>query len=309
MLPPRGHPGLGLVLIAALGLSMELGAQPPAARPGGRALVATVPDLQGTYTTATLTPLERPAALRGRPTLTPQEADAFARSLLAAVDSDRRDGGADVDVAMARVDGTIRTSIVVDPPDGRLPRLTPEGARRVAARDAGGFDHPEQRPLEERCLAGIGSTTGPPALPALYNNIKQIVQTPDRVVIVSEMVHDARVVRLGGTHLPASVRRWTGDSVGRYDGDTLVIDTINFMDRAGFLGTSDRLHVIERIRRLDADTLLYRFTVEDPSTWAQPWSGEYPWVATSARMFEYACHEGNSALANMLRGARFDERR
>lgn len=320
MVPARRRPSL-VPLALALCASLELLAQARAVRPGIEQRTGSWPDLQGTYTTATLTPLERPEALRGKTTLTRVEAEAFARSLLAAVDSDRRDGGAAVDVSrsynnfffdrgasMAVVDGAIRSSIVVDPPDGRLPRLTADGVRRLSARDTGALDHPEQRPLEERCLAGIGSTTGPPALPALYNNIKQIVQTSDSVAIVSEMVHDARVVRLNGRHLPPGMRRWMGDSVGRYEGDTLVIDTTNFTDRTGFLGTSDRLHVEERIRRVDARTLSYRFTVDDPSTWERPWSGEYPWVATSERMFEYACHEGNVALENMLRGARFRER-
>lgn len=321
---------LWLVTIAA---SIHAGAQ------GNPAVRARVPDLQGLYNTATITPLERPAALAGKPTLTRSEAEAWAREFLAANDIDRRDGDAASDVtraynnafldrgsSMASIAGVFRTSIIVDPPDGRIPRLTPDGQRRVAAEraanarptsdtgenggptGAGAYDNPEQRPLAERCLLGFGSTSGPPALPVLYNNFKQIVQTPDSVMILNEMVHDVRVVRLGATHLPPHVRRWMGDSIGHYEGDTLVIDTTNFTDKTSFRGASDRLHVVERITRLDPQTLLYRFTVEDPSVWAQPWSGEYPWVATDDQLFEYACHEANLALGNILSGARFQEK-
>ena len=228
--------------------------------------------------------------------------------------------------AMASIAGVFRTSIIVDPPDGRIPRITSEGQRRLAAEraanarptsdtgenggptGAGAYDNPEQRPLAERCLLGFGSTSGPPALPVLYNNFKQIVQTPDAVMILNEMVHDVRVVRLGGTHLPPHVRKWMGDSIGHYEGDTLVIDTTNFTDKTSFRGASDQLHVVERIRRIDSQTLLYRFTVEDPTVWSQPWSGEYPGVATDEQPFEYACHEANLALGNILSGARFQEK-
>ena len=152
------------------------------------------------------------------------------------------------------------------------------------------------------------STAGPPALPNyFYNNLKQIVQTPTSVVILNEMVHDARIIRIGGRHLPQNIRRWMGDSVGQWEGDTLVVDTTNFTNKTRFEGSSDQLHVVERITRLDAKTLLYRFTVEDPTTWDRTWTGEYPWVATDEKMYEYACHEGNYALVDILRGARAKE--
>src|SRR6185295_9992618 len=141
-----------------------------------------------------------------------------------------------------------------------------------------------------------------------YNNLKQIVQTKDTVMILNEMIHDTRIIRIGGTHPPASIRKWMGDSIGRWDGDTLVVDTTNFTDKTQYEGSSDQLHVVERFTRVDANTLLYRFTVDDPQTWDKPWSGEYPWNATSEQIYEYACHEGNYSLADMLRGARAQER-
>jgi hypothetical protein len=156
---------------------------------------------------------------------------------------------------------------------------------------------------------GFSSTAGPPALPNyFYNNLKQIVQTRDTILILNEMIHDARVVRIGGTHLPASIRKWMGDSVGRWEGDTLVVDTTNFTGKTQYEGSSDQLHVVERFTRVDEKTLLYRFTVEDPTTWDRSFTGEYPWVATDERIYEYACHEGNHAIENILRGARASER-
>lgn len=219
------------------------------------------------------------------------------------------------------IDGKFRTSIITDPPDGRRPPLTTESremlmARREFARQntgeawwleydgPGPYDDPELRPLGERCLLGFGSTAGPPMLPVLYNNIKRIVQTPDHVVIVIEMNNDARIIRIDDEHEPADVRRWLGDSVGRWEGDTLVVETTNFRPQTGLGFASENLHVVERFERIDADTLRYSFTVEDPTVWTAPWSGEYPWPATDDRMYEYACHEHNYAMGNILRGAR-----
>jgi len=169
------------------------------------------------------------------------------------------------------------------------------------------YDDPEQRPLAERCLMGFGSTSGPPALPVLYNNFKQIVQTPDRIMILNEMAHEVRTIRIGGTHLPGSIRLWTGDSVARWEGDTLVVDTTNFTGKTRFRGSDVNLHVIERFSRADSDTILYRFTVEDSSTWIKPWTGEYLWASTTDPVFEYACHEGNYALPHILTGHRLNE--
>ena len=184
-------------------------------------------------------------------------------------------------------------------------------------RELGPFDGPEMRPGGERCTLGFGSAAGPPVLPVVYNNLKRIVQTEDTVVIVAEMIHDARVIRIGGEHEPGDVRSWLGDSVGRWEGDTLVVETRNFrhgespLSTPGLrqnLVTSDQLRVVERFSRIDGETLRYEFTVEDPVVWTAPWSGEYPWPATDARVYEYACHEGNYAMGNILRGARLAER-
>jgi hypothetical protein len=222
-----------------------------------------------------------------------------------------------------QIDGQKRMSIIVDPPEGRVPALTPQARQRAASRfqrptsdasendpgleAAGAYDDPERRPLGERCLLGFGSTSGPPALPVLYNNLHQIVQTPSYVMILNEMNHDARIVRIGGKHAPANVRNWLGDSVGHWEGDTLVVDTTNFSDKTRFRGSSPDLHVVEKFSRLDAKTLRYQFTIEDPATWVRSWSGEAAWPATNDLMYEYACHEGNYALGDILRGARLKE--
>jgi hypothetical protein len=225
------------------------------------------------------------------------------------------------------VDGQIRTSIVIDPADGHVPPFNAAAKKRrantfgalptsdqaedsgkqdvSAAVSRGEYDNPEQRPLSERCLLGFGSTSGPPALPDyFYNDMHQIVQTGDNVLILTEMIHDARVVRMNGQHLPKEIRRWMGDSVGHWEGDTLVIDTTNFTDKTRFRGSTENLHVVERISRIDEKTLLYRFTVDDPQTWDRPWTGEMTWPSTSKPILEYACHEGNYALGDVMRGAR-----
>ena len=226
-----------------------------------------------------------------------------------------------------RIDGKWRTSIMTDPPNGQYPEMTPGGMKRAAAQFAafghkntgtawwleehedgsGPYDNPEQRPLAERCLLGFSSTGGPPMLPALYNNHKRIVQTGNHVMILIEMVHDARIVRIGGEHAPADERRWLGDSIGWWEGDTLVVDTTNFGDDLALGAATKDLHVTERFQRLPNGDLLYGFTVEDPNVWETSWSGEYVWRSTPNKVFEYACHEGNYALGNVMRGARLLE--
>ena len=167
---------------------------------------------------------------------------------------------------------------------------------------------PRARPLAERCLLGFLDTSGPPTLPNyFYNNMKQIVQTKDTILILNEMVHDARVIRMNAEHLPPTIRKWMGDSVGHWEGDTLVVDTTNFTNKTQFRGSGENLHVVERFTRTGPNTLLYRFTVEDPTTWDESWTGEYPWNATEENLYEYACHEGNYSLGGMLRGARQKE--
>jgi hypothetical protein len=227
------------------------------------------------------------------------------------------------------IDGQKRASLVIDPPDGRVPAMTAEARQRrssadyaprptsdqAAREDDPGFegpsayDDPEIRPLAERCLIGFSSTSGPPILPTyFYNNLHQIVQTPDHVMILTEMVHDARVIRINGQHPPATVRKWLGDSIGRWEGDTLVVDTTNFSDKTRFRGSSQNLHVVERFTRVDGKTLRYQFTIDDPTTWTKPWTGEYAWPLTDSLIYEYACHEGNYAMGNILRGARLKEK-
>jgi hypothetical protein len=214
---------------------------------------------------------------------------------------------------VAVVDGQRRSSLIIDPPNGRIPPLTDaararQGARAKMMAGRGQYDHPEFRPLAERCILSFGPTT--PLVPNyFYNNNIQIVQTPTHVMILMEMVHDARVVRIGGTHLPANMRPWMGDSIGRWEGDTLVVETTNFPPQQNFRGASENLKVTERFRRVDATSINYRFTIEDPTTFSAPWSGEIPFRAMDELIYEYACHEGNYALSNVLSGARNEEKR
>ena len=222
-----------------------------------------------------------------------------------------------------RIDGQFRTSIITDPPNGRRPPLTAAAGEAMSALAAsarpntgtawwlegdldapGPYDHPERRPHAERCLMGFGSTAGPPMLPVLYNNLKRIIQSDDTVMILVEMVHDARIVRMHQEHVSPEIRTWLGDSVGRWDGDTLVVDTTNFRDSPSLGQASRDLHVVEQFSRIDGDTLLYEFTVDDPTVWAAPWSGEYVWPATDNKVYEYACHEANYSFGGILRGAR-----
>ena len=311
------------------------------------------PDMQGFWNAATLTPLERDPRFGDRAWITPEEAEkaereeAVRRERLSQpsrgdrtappVGGDGSRGAAgnvggynnfwiDRGDDMMMVDGQFRTSIVVDPPNGRVPQLLPEAVKRNEAarrggviaptsdaqenaetREVGSYDDPEIRPLGERCIMGFGSTSGPPALPVLYNNIKQIVQAPNHVMVLNEMVHDARSIRLGGQPAPPEMRKWMGDSVGRWEGDTLVVVTTNFNNKTRFRGSSQNLKVTERFTRVSKDHLLYQFTVEDPTTWPRPWSGEYTWVRSEEPVYEYACHEHNYALQGILKGERLLE--
>jgi hypothetical protein len=303
------------------------------------------PDLQGVWNAATLTPLERPDNVGGRLSLTPAEAAEIERTERARVETRARPSdpnrnappvGANVGgynnfwidrgTGAFTIDGQYRTSIIVEPANGKIPPMLPEavkrnaGARGTAVRptsDAaesaettgrGAFDDIELRPLGERCILGFGSTSGPPTLPNyFYNNNKQIVQTPDYVMILIEMVHDVRFIPLKSDHAPPSIRKWLGDSIGRWEGDTLVVETTNFTNKTRFRGSSDNMKVVERFRRTADNTILYNFTVIDPETWAQPWTGEYPWVKSNEMIYEYACHEGNYAMGDIMRGARLLE--
>ena len=278
------------------------------------------PDLQGIWSNATITPLERPRELAGKHFFTEQEATGYEKRILQESNKDRRDGDREADVGRAYNDAwwdrgtkvvpTRRTAMVVDPADGRVPPLTPAAQQREAARiealrrPARG---PEDRGLPERCIQW--PTAGPPMLPSAYNNNYQILQTPGYVVILIEMIHDVRIIPLDGRpHLASNMRQWLGDSRGHWEGDELIVDTTNFTEKAPFRGSDQNLHLIERFKRIDAETILYQFTVEDPTAFTKPWSGEAPLTRTIGPIYEYACHEGNYGMTNILSGARADER-
>ena len=211
---------------------------------------------------------------------------------------------------VASLNGRKLTSLVVDPADGRVPPLTAEARTRAAARNADAREHPadgpENRSLQERCLS---FNAGPPINIGPYNDYVQIVEMPNAVIIYTEMIHDARIVWTDGRpHLPPNIRQWLGDSRGRWDGPTLVVDTTNFTDKTSFRGSSDNLHLIERFTRVDSKTLRYEYTVDDPATFTKPWTAVLPMTKSDERLFEYACHEGNYALPDILRGARYQEK-
>jgi hypothetical protein len=310
------------LLIGLIAVSVQGQTTNPGRAAQGKTIARTAdghPDLQGVWTNATITPMERPADLAGKATLTDAEAAAWEKKDLGSntLDSDvdsgfnRATGGPGVGAynnlfvdrgsQLARVDGVKRTSLIVDPPDGKFPARK---AQPAAPRRLGSYDDVKDRPLSERCIIGFGSTAGPPMLPVLYNNNYQIVQTPDYVMIVVEMVHDVRIIRMNGKHPPQDIRQMLGDSIGHWEGDTLVVETTNFDPRTAFRGSSPNLRVVERFRRVDTNNILYRVTVDDPSTFAKPFTLEYPFVATAGPVYEYGCHEGNYAMPDILGGAR-----
>jgi len=305
---------LCLAMLAAAAVVAPLSAQSPPRPRDGR------PDLQGVWNFSSLTPLERPAQFAGKPVLTDAEAAEFERDTLERTNADRRRDTADADVAQAynnawydrgtKVVGTKRSSLIIDPPDGRIPPLNASGqaaaaARADARRARGPADGPEDRSLAERCLL---FNAGPPLLPGPYNNNLRIVQTRDYVVIANEMIHDVRIVPLDGRpHLAAGIRRWQGDPRGHWEGDTLVVETTNFSDRTSFRGSDTHLRLVERFRRVDAKTLDYQFTVDDASVFSRPWTVSLPMTTSDGPIYEYACHEGNYAMTGILRGARAQE--
>jgi hypothetical protein len=307
--------GQGLPVAAKPAKTLTTGWTPPRTADGQ-------PDLQGVWTNSTLTPLERPAELAGKKVLTEQEAADYVKGLLHTVNSDRRDGGTSVDVGRSynefwrdRGNNLVadrRTSLIVDPPDGKIPALTAEAQKRVDANRVWMRDHatdgPEGRSLAERCLAW--TTAGPPMLPGPYNNDTQIVQGPGYVVILSEMIHDTRMIPLDGRpHVNSAIREWMGDSRGHWDGNTLVVDTTNFSSEYSFRGSDTNLHLTERFTRISPEAIQYEFTVDDPTAFTKPWTARIPFNKTSERVYEYACHEGNYALTDILAGARAAERK
>ena len=286
------------------------------------------PDFEGSWSTATLTPLERPAQFAGKEFLTEQEAADYAKRTLEQVNSDRRDGGAEADLSRnynefwrdrgTSVVVTRRTSLIVDPPDGKVPPLTPEARRKRAAMEAGVGepatvsksrpqrlpDGPEDLPLRIRCIS-----RDLPMIPTPNNNFLQIIQSAAYVAIYQEMMHEVRIIPLDRkTHVDPRIRGYMGDSLGRWEGNTLVIDTTNFIGTDNFYGADEALHLTERLTRIDPNTILYQFTVDDPTAFTKPWSGELSMKKTDQPVEEYACHEGNYSMTSILAGARAAEK-
>ena len=296
--------------------------------PGGH------PDLQGNWTNKTITPFERAegqgpvfswdqvATLEGRADARVQRGAQASDPSRPPPRAGRSTGGynnvyIDRGDRVAIVHGEPRSSLLTHPSDGRRPPFTQTGEQRIAdyrafRRQFGTYDNPENRPLGERCIMSFGSSAGPPMIPnSFYNNNYTIVQTPDHIMILTEMVHDVRVIRLGEPNpLPTHVRPWMGDSWGHWEGDTLVVETTNIYPLQTFRGIppSEHLKVVERFTRVDEETILYEFTVDDPTMYTEPWGGEVPFQAFDDMLYEYSCHEGNYALTNILSGARYQER-
>jgi hypothetical protein len=274
------------------------------------------PDFQGFWATATLTPVERPPEFAGKEFLTEQEAAEYEKRTLEQVNSDRRDGGAEADLRRnynefwrdrgTTVVASRRTSLIVDPPDGRIPPFTSEALRKQAARAEAGrtLNGPENLALRIRCIS-----RDLPMLPTPNNNFLQIVQGPGYVAILQEMMHEARLIPLDGRpHSDSRIRGYMGDSRGRWEGNTLVIDTTNFTGNSNFYGADENLHLTERLTRTDLHTIVYEFTVDDPTAFTKPWRGELSMRKSDEAVFEYACHEANYSMTNILAGARTAEK-
>ncbi len=300
---------LGTVLLAPV----TVAGQTPSASAGPATESRTLwgdPDLQGIWNHGTATPLERPDEHAGRELLTEEEIAEANLDATTFASSERRDElSKDRDVGLAYnqfwwdrglSDG--RTALIVDPPNGKIP-YTSEAQRPPGFRRTRGSNGPEDRNLWERCI-----TRGVPRLGGAYNNNFRLIQTSGHVVILHEMVHESRIVPLDGRpHVADDIRQWNGDSRGRWEGDTLVVETTNFTDKTNFNGSTSGLKVVERFRRADADTLQYEVTLEDSTTWVQPWTAALAMPKTEGEMFEYACHEGNYGMTNLLAGARVQE--
>ncbi len=331
---------LSLTTAVLLTVLLAAGAAPVAGQDAAPRTPWGAPDLGGVWDFRTITPLERPEELAGREFLTEEEAASLEQAVVdrdaqllsrpaetatAGGSVDRRadgspgfynnfwlDGG-------TRTIGTRRTSLVIDPPNGRLPALTASAERRAEETLAYRRAHPADSWLDldagDRCLLGLNA--GPPIVPAAYNQNLQVFQTADHIMLLTEMVHTVRVVPLDGRpRLAADIQQWSGDARGRWEGDTLVVETMNFVPERwwtssnpmGALGSSANLRLVERLTRIDADTLVYEFTVHDPETWTSPWTASIPMRRSDQPLFEYACHEGNYSLPNMLAGERAAER-
>ena len=322
---------LAMLLLAASALA-QIASPPKKSEPAKKPwtpprTVDGQPDIQGIWSNASIIPLERPKELEGKQFLTAQEMDAYEGKVFNRSSREKplspgqvgtyNDFWWDADSKRAP---NLRTSIIVDPADGKVPPLTPQAQQRVEADRAYAREHPadgpEDRPLYERCI--VFPMTGPPMLPSFYDNHQygplttnyQIVQTPGYVALLAEVIHEMRIIPLDGSpHLPPTVRQWKGDARGHWEGNTLVVDSTNFTDKTRFRGADENLHLIERFTRTAQDVLLYEFTVEDPTAFTKPWKGEVPMIASDGPLFEHACHEGNYGLAGILGGARADEKK
>ena len=307
---------LAAVMLAGTVTAQTRSSYTPQRTPDGQ------PDLQGVWTNVTITPLERPANLAGKEFFTPAEARQYEKDTVERNNADRRDGGAQADLTRAYNDAwydrgtkvveTLRTSLVIDPPDGRIPRVVSKGAAQGAGGPPLGFgrppEGPEDRSLPERCI--LWPTAGPPMMPSFYNNNYQIVQSPGYVTILVEMIHDARIIPIDSRpHVDSKVRQWMGDSRGHWEGNTLVVETTNFNDKTRFQRAGANMHLVERFTRTAPDTLTYEFTVTDPSAFSKPWTAQIPMKRTDGPIIEYACNEGNYAMEGMLAGARADEKK
>jgi hypothetical protein len=327
---------IAIVCLSAVPASGQSQSRSAAGTTSGKSVPRTPdgrPDFTGIWTTQTFTPLERPDHLAGKEFFTAEEAqalqqqltvegaDPIARDALNIEDPEARqkrlfqenrepgyihyDNNMWLRTSVPKGLTSRRTSLITDPRDGKLPPLTPEAKRRADAeaernRQPSAFDSYETRPLPERCIAWAHE--GPPILPPAYNDIHQILQTPDYIVINTELrTHPPRIIPLDGRpHISKQIRQYAGDSRGRWEGDTLVVETTNYNDKRRWRGSTGALQVVERFTRVDADTINYSFTVNDPNTWTRPWTAEVPMLKTGGRLFEYGCHEGNHDIRHIL---------
>jgi hypothetical protein len=322
---------VSLLFLASPHVNGQAGTTPTVAQPRVKAAARAIPrspdgkpDMQGNWTNQTFTPLERPAQFKDKQFFTAEEAKAFAQRALEDVKDVPRGEEVKSDADIHYDDGIwllegyekgamLRTSIITDPADGRIPALTAEGKQRVDARAAarkgiGPFDSAQARGLSERCI--YWAHEGPPVLPTGYNSNVRIVQAPGTFVIQHEMMPVARIVPLDGRpQLAPVLRAYRGESRGRWDGDTMVIETTNYSEKTAWRNSSEKLKVVERLTMTGPATIHYEFTVEDPSTWTRPWSGDYEMTRIDGPLIEYACHEGNYQLPSILKGARLAEAR
>src|SRR5262249_49183113 len=327
----RSFASMGIVAVVVLSSEFVRAQAPTSARKTGQAAKTYSaprtpdgqPDLQGYWSNTTYTPIQRPNNVT-KQFYTKEEAEEALRRA-AATESEQTEPGTIPDVhydftqfgldrSQSALALNLRTSLIVDPPDGKLPPLSATGQSRAAERAAlrrsmgGPFDAAQNQSLSVRCINM--DRDGPPMLAGAYNNTYQILQTDKYVMILVEMLHDVRIIPLGSQpKLSENIRQTLGSSRGHWEGETLVIETTNFTDKTAFQGSSEKMRLTERFTRVADDSIRYQFTVEDPATWTRPWSAEVPWKKTVGPIFEHACHEGNYGLANTLAGARAEEKR